>query len=835
MFLILPYSFYAQGNKSSYEHLLNDKISESGNIVSYYLMKGGNKKLVVKDLIRKKDYYFKDITEETVLSDDYFVGYNRNKNILFSIDFNYSQIDSISNVDDFQWIKETENVLLFNKDQKVLSLRNLKTTKELKMQDVVDFLISEDKSEVLVLTTKGKYFNVEMEHFIKKNLFFEETLKSLPKRIIRSNIDGDLYMLYNDTKVFKLMKLKTDKVSTIQEVSLYDEAKSYMIDTLFNEYRFLPNHKLAVTVKATISDNSVNNVEVWRGTTKGISPQMKSRLKNNKQLLILNYANNDIKSYWDGNKLLKFKIGRNAAHVYRYEENLNDDLIREYPFISIQMRSVRNDDFKDIGDFSGTPNSILEFPDFPYLFYFKNNNWYAFSTETFKHKNLSVNLDDKFYETTYNYLNLKQDNPVSTIFKWNNGKLIIGGYHDLWLFDVKSNKIKNTTGGVDKQFRNFLASCNYEAKRDGWSWAHYEIKYDDILLHFSTEDFKQEGIAVLQKNGKVVHLLKEQNHFSQFKRNTKYVSYVKENKNLPPELYVMNIKTKEETLVYSTNVEDKEAKLIRSEYVSWINNFGEKRGGVIIYPLNYNPDKRYPAVVNVYETRFKKQHFFDSPSENLNSLLKTRSYISDGYFVIEPDVHYDIGNPGVSAAACIVETMERLIGDYPIDKNHIGIYGHSFGGYETNFVITQSDLFKTAVSSAGVSDLENFYLTMNWSTLKPDMWRMENQQFRMGVSLFDNPERYKINSPIRQIKNINTPLLLISGKEDYQVNWQQSVYMFLGMKRVNKEVCLLLYPKEGHQILKKENVFDMDNKIKDWFDYFLKEYKKPDWLKEGLH
>jgi len=114
--------------------------------------------------------------------------------------------------------------------------------------------------------------------------------------------------------------------------------------------------------------------------------------------------------------------------------------------------------------------------------------------------------------------------------------------------------------------------------------------------------------------------------------------------------------------------------------------------------------------------------------------------------------------------------------------------------------------------------------------LKPDMWRMENQQFRMGVSLFDNPERYKINSPIRQIKNIHTPLLLISGKEDYQVNWQQSVYMFLGMKRLNKQVSLLLYPKEGHQILKKENVIDMDSKIKDWFDHFLKDSKKPEWL-----
>lgn len=830
MLLIMPYSIYAQVDNISYEHLLNDKISNSGNIVSYYLMKQGNKKLVVKDLKRQKTYYFEGLTGETVLLDDYFVGYSKTKKLSVLVNFNRAQIDSTSNVDDFHWINETENILLFNKGKKELFLRNFKTAQELRIDDVDTFIISEDKKDVLVYTALGRYFHIQMEHFVKKEIFFEKTLKSLPKRIVRNNLDGDLYMLYNDTEVLKLMKLKANKVFDIQEISIYNEVKSYIIDTLFSEFKFLPNHKLAITVKPANIKKNINNVEVWKGSCNGISPQLETKMRNNKQLLILNFANNEIKSYFDENRLQKFKIGKNGDFIYRYDENLNEDLTREFPFINIEIGNVYNDHFKDIGVFSGTQNSILEFSDFPYLFYFKNNNWHSFSTKTFKHENFTENLGDKFYELTYNYLNLKKDDPLSTIFKWKNDKLLLRGYHDIWLFDVRNNKIKKMTGSVNKHFRYSLASNNYDSKINDWAWTGYEIKYNDILLHFSTEDFKEEGIAVLQKNDKVLHLLNEQNHFSQFKRSTKFVSYVKENKNLPPELYVMNMKTGEETIVYSTNVEDKEAKSIRSEYVSWINDMGEKRGGVIIYPLNYDPDKKYPAIVNVYETRFKKQHIYESPSENLNSLLKTRSYIGDGYFIIEPDVHYDIGNPGVSSAACIVQTMERLIEDYPIDKNRIGIYGHSFGGYETNFVITQSNLFKTAVSSAGVSDLENFYLTMNWSTLKPDMWRMENQQFRMGVSLFDNPERYKINSPIRQIKNIHTPLLLISGKEDYQVNWQQSVYMFLGMKRLNKQVSLLLYPKEGHQILKKENVIDMDSKIKDWFDHFLKDSKKPEWL-----
>lgn len=77
---------------------------------------------------------------------------------------------------------------------------------------------------------------------------------------------------------------------------------------------------------------------------------------------------------------------------------------------------------------------------------------------------------------------------------------------------------------------------------------------------------------------------------------------------------------------------------------------------------------------------------------------------------------------------------------------------------------------------------------------------------------------------------VNTPLLLWAGKEDYQVNWNQSVTWYLALKRLNKEVVLLLYPNTRHVILDDVTKMDVATKTMAWFDFYLKDSCKPNWL-----
>lgn len=168
------------------------------------------------------------------------------------------------------------------------------------------------------------------------------------------------------------------------------------------------------------------------------------------------------------------------------------------------------------------------------------------------------------------------------------------------------------------------------------------------------------------------------------------------------------------------------------------------------------------------------------------------------------------------------------------DALHIfGLIGHSFGGYETDFIVTQTDLFAAAVAGSAATDLSSFYVTIGASG-RPDLWRFEHQQWRMGKSLFEDREGYDKNSPIVHAKNITTPLLTWTGGDDKQVNWNQSTEFFVALHRLQKKHIMLLYPKEGHAISNSKNQKDLQMRIHDWFDYHLKELSPSSWIISGL-
>lgn len=159
-----------------------------------------------------------------------------------------------------------------------------------------------------------------------------------------------------------------------------------------------------------------------------------------------------------------------------------------------------------------------------------------------------------------------------------------------------------------------------------------------------------------------------------------------------------------------------------------------------------------------------------------------------------------------------------------------GLIGHSFGGYETSFIVTRTNIFATAIAGAPATDLTSWYLTVGWNTGRPEFWRFESQQWRMGKSLFEDMESYNRNSPILHVKQITTPLLLWTGEVDKQVNTNQSIEFYLALHRLEKQATMLIYPKERHALLKEENQKDLTKRIQNWFDYYLKDMQPQPWM-----
>ncbi|MNR09608.1 x-prolyl-dipeptidyl aminopeptidase [compost metagenome] len=199
-----------------------------------------------------------------------------------------------------------------------------------------------------------------------------------------------------------------------------------------------------------------------------------------------------------------------------------------------------------------------------------------------------------------------------------------------------------------------------------------------------------------------------------------------------------------------------------------------------------------------------------------------------------PDIKLEYQKPGISALDCVISSTKSVISRGIVNPERVAIYGHSFGGYETNFIITRTDLFATAISGGSISDIITKYLTANLNTGQPDMWRFGNRQWNMRKTPFEAPLIYQNNSPIANVEKIKTPLLLWAGKEDKQVDRRQSMEFYLALRRLGKKNIMLLYPEEGHVVSKKANQIDLTNRIQQWFAYYLKEDHSAQWITDGV-
>lgn len=184
---------------------------------------------------------------------------------------------------------------------------------------------------------------------------------------------------------------------------------------------------------------------------------------------------------------------------------------------------------------------------------------------------------------------------------------------------------------------------------------------------------------------------------------------------------------------------------------------------------------------------------------------------------------------GESALQSVEETVKKVQTWFSVDAKNIGLIGHSFGGYETNYIITQSNMFKTAISGGSIANIISDYFTVHKMYKNSNISRYTNEQFSFTGEFYNLKKKYEQNNPILMADQIKIPLLLWSGKDDDHVECRQSVEMFMALASLNKEVRLLLFPHDPHVLSKPENQVEATIRINEWFGYFLKNEKKPLW------
>ena len=413
-------------------------------------------------------------------------------------------------------------------------------------------------------------------------------------------------------------------------------------------------------------------------------------------------------------------------------------------------------------------------------------------------------------------------------------RLLLNDKFDLWSFSIDGTDSKRLTRGMEERIIFRVADIgNVRPIEEPWFvQTGNEIDIASaILLDAHSEDNDKSGYAVLSPSGKVSIKTFTDKKLSRLKKakNKNIAIYRQEDYDLPPQIVVASGDKWKGAVIFKSNLQHSQYPWGYSELISYQNKAGESLQGVLFYPFDYQPEKKYPMVVQIYEKLGTTVHTYIAPSMYNTTGYNTSNLTSQGYFVLHPDINYTIGNPGISAADCVIAATHAVISKGCIDPARIGLIGQSFGGYETFFIASQTKLFAAAIAGAGISDMGSFYLSMGWNYMTPDAWRFEHQQFRMGKTLFEDAEGYRRNSAITFARDFSTPILSWTGDSDMQVNPEQSMTFYMAMRRLKKNHVMLRYPKEGHVILDRVRQADLSSKIMGWFNHYLKDCPKPDW------
>jgi len=268
---------------------------------------------------------------------------------------------------------------------------------------------------------------------------------------------------------------------------------------------------------------------------------------------------------------------------------------------------------------------------------------------------------------------------------------------------------------------------------------------------------------------------------------------------------------------------------ITAELRDWRLPNGETRQGALYKPENFDSTKKYPLIVLYYRNRTDEVYRFQEPGPSGDE-VNMPYFVSRGFIVFEPDIVAQKDKPGRSALETVESGVRSLSREPWFDEHRIGIQGHSYGGFETNYIVTHSHMFAAAAESAGPADMVSDYGRLYMSYNNQDR---TVSTYNMTGNIWNDLDNYLENSPILNADKVTTPLLMTHNKGDYIVRWEQGLEFFNDLRRNNKTVWMLQYDNGGHGESGRD-ALDYTVRVEEFFDHYLKGAPPPKWMTQGI-
>jgi dipeptidyl aminopeptidase/acylaminoacyl peptidase len=584
------------------------------------------------------------------------------------------------------------------------------------------------------------------------------------------------------------------------------------------------------TARASMKKPGANEkpaaVDVWHWKDPEIQPRQKVTLGQDTVASYLSAWNLDNGSFFQiANQeapLAQISGDQKYAVVYtdkKYKPAFKEDYADAY-LVNVKTGVSKLAFEKTLAGFFGFPRTSAGGK---YLLYFKDRHWWTYNINTGENTNITKNIKADFTNTRY-------DGPATTppagTGGWLKGdkEVLLYSDYNVWAVTPDGKSVRKLIDGEKDKIILMVNRLDFEDP----------FIDDSKPIFFSAfgEKSKKYGYYKVEK-GKAEQLVFEDKFVNRLvkAKDANSFLYVTQDYDKSPSLYATNNFSDAKQIV-ATNLQQSKYHWGKSEVINYTSKDGKQMQGALFYPANYEPGKKYPMITYIYEILSNTVHNYVNPSQR--GAYNTTNFTSAGYFVFRPDIVYKINDPGMSAVNCVVPAVETVLKTGMIDSNKVGLMGHSWGAYQTSFLVTQTNLFKAAVAGAPLTNLISMSNSIYWNTGTPDSKIFETSQGRFDGPWYDRMEEHMRNSPMYQASKIKSPLMIAFGDKDGAVDWHQGIEMYSTMRRMEKPFIMLVYADENHGLVKKENQIDYQKRQREFFDHYLLGKSPEKWITDGI-
>ena len=603
----------------------------------------------------------------------------------------------------------------------------------------------------------------------------------------------------------------------------------------------------------TIVDFETAQLDIWNWDAVLTPPQQ--RLNVNKKLKKTYSATIDLSepgrivplttSYFDNIRLLNAGLSEwvLSGDNTKYERTSVWDYNNKYDFALVNIKDGSRKPVAeglDAGRFDMSPSG-------KYLVWFDNAdmNWYTYNTLTGEKANLTAQTGVPFYDEEDDHPTAAPAHEFSPKWYKDEDALLIIDRYDIWKFSPDGSSAVNLTGGVGRQTHNRfkIVDPKPDTRKPNERRCGLIRPLDPkqtVYLSVMNEDTQEYGYGTLNlaKPSKTLRYFTDTVTFKYIAgtQGSDRIFYQKGNFRNCYDLYYTDDFFATSTKVSSINPQMADYRWGRAELFHWNAYDGTPLKGLVFIPDGVKEGEKLPVMIYFYEKNANNLYSFWTPAPS-RSIVNIPFYTSRGYIVFVPDIVYKVGHPGESAYNCICAGAEALCEKYPIaDKSKMAIQGQSWGGYQTAWLITRTNMFAAAGSGAPVGNMTSAYGGIRWGSGITRAGQYEHGQSRIGKSMWEPGalDLYIENSPVFHVDKVKTPVLIMHNDADGAVPWYQGIEFFSDLRRLDKPAWLLQYNKEAHNLVQRRNCKDLSIRLQQFFDHYLKGAPLPAWMKAGV-